>query len=82
MITLIALCLYKHSWLDDQQMLKEENYYIILDIKQSATQQEIKKQYRKMTKYYHPDQKNSPHSTDIFKKIAEAYEILNDKEKR
>ena len=64
-------------------MLK--NYYKILEISENATQEEIKKAYKKMAQKYHPDsfnRGNSPAKTreeaeEMFKKIGEAYEMLS-----
>lgn len=57
-----------------------KNYYEILEIEENAGQDEIKKQYRKLSKEYHPDV--NPSGTDKFKEIAEAYEYLGDPQKR
>lgn len=56
------------------------NYYELLQVEQSATQEKIKKSYRRLAKIHHPDGPSGDEST--FKKIAEAYEILSDDQKR
>lgn len=56
------------------------NYYETLQVEQSATQEEIKKAYRKLAKVHHPDGPSGDESK--FKKIAEAYEVLSDDGKR
>jgi molecular chaperone DnaJ len=57
-----------------------KNYYDILGIKKDANEGEIKKAYRKLSKKYHPDV--NPDGEEKFKDIAEAYDILSDKEKK
>jgi molecular chaperone DnaJ len=57
-----------------------KNYYEILGIEENSSQDEIKKQYRKLSKEYHPDV--NPNGTEKFKEIAEAYENLGDEQKR
>lgn len=59
-----------------------KDYYKILGITKSATDDEIKKAYRKLALRYHPDKNKSPNAEDKFKEVAEAYEILSDKKKR
>ena len=57
--------------------------YEILGITKTATQEEIKKAYRKLSLELHPDRNNgSDESTEKFKKISNAYETLGDEEKR
>ncbi|PAA54289.1 hypothetical protein BOX15_Mlig016115g2 [Macrostomum lignano] len=58
------------------------DYYKILGISRSATDDEIKKAYRKMALKYHPDKNKSPNAEDMFKQAAEAYEVLSDPNKR
>lgn len=48
----------------------------------SATQQEIKKAYRKKARQYHPDVNKDPGAEDIFKEMSEAYEVLSDDQKK
>ena len=57
--------------------------YKILGLKKNATDAEIKKEYRKLAKKYHPDvNQNDEVASNKFKEINEAYEVLSDKEKR
>jgi DnaJ-class molecular chaperone len=62
-----------------------ESFYDILNISKNASEEEIKKSYRKLAIKYHPDKapadKKDEHS-EKFKKISEAYGILSDSEKR
>ncbi|KMZ96302.1 hypothetical protein PVNG_02440 [Plasmodium vivax North Korean] len=59
-----------------------KDYYKILGIDNNASQEEIKKAYRKLAKQYHPDLNKSPDAEEQFKKVNEAYEVLSDPEKR
>ena len=57
-----------------------KNYYDVLGVSKTATQNEIKKAYRELCKKYHPD-KHGGDDTKI-KEINEAYSVLSDKNKR
>lgn len=59
-----------------------KDYYEILSINRNASEDEIKKAYRKLALKYHPDKNKSPEAEEKFKLIAEAYEVLSDKKKR
>lgn len=59
-----------------------KDYYKILGLQKGATEDELKKAYRKMALKYHPDKNKSPGAEEKFKEIAEAYEVLNDPKKR
>lgn len=59
-----------------------KDYYKILGISRSATEDEIKKAYRKLALKYHPDKNKTKEAEEKFKEIAEAYEVLSDKKKR
>jgi DnaJ-class molecular chaperone len=56
------------------------NYYEILGVSKDATQDDIKKAYRKLAIQYHPDK--NPDGGEKFKEIASAYDVLGDEKKR
>jgi DnaJ-class molecular chaperone len=61
----------------------DKSFYNILEIPETATSDEIKKSYRRLSMIYHPDKnKNNPDATAKFQKISEAYETLGDKDKK
>jgi len=54
------------------------DYYVILGISRSATDEQIKKAYRKKALEYHPDKNKNPDAVKLFKQITEAFETLSD----
>ncbi len=64
-------------------MAQNKDYYAVLGVSASATQDEIKKQYRKLAAKHHPDKNASDaKAAERFKEISEAYQVLGDAEKR
>jgi curved DNA-binding protein len=59
-----------------------KDYYAIMGVARDATEDEIKRAYRKLARKYHPDVSKEPHAEDRFKELGEAYEVLKDPEKR
>jgi len=59
-----------------------QNYYDLLGVDKQASEDEIKKAFRKLSLKYHPDRNSDPSATDKFKEINEAHETLTNKEKR
>lgn len=59
-----------------------KDYYCILGIEKGASDEDIKKAYRKQALKFHPDKNKSPQAEEKFKEVAEAYEVLSDPKKR
>ena len=55
-----------------------ENLYDSLGVATTATQAEIRKAYRKLAVQYHPDRNPSTEAQEVFRKITQAYGVLND----
>ena len=65
-------------------MAAKKDYYEILGVQKTATDEELKKAYRKLAKKYHPDANldNKAEAEAKFKEVNEAYEVLSDSQKR
>lgn len=63
-------------------MADKRDYYDVLGISKGASEDEIKKAYRKLAKQYHPDVNKAPDAEAKFKEINEAYEVLSDPQKK
>jgi molecular chaperone DnaJ len=63
-------------------MAVKRDYYEVLGISRDATEEEIKKAFRKLAFQYHPDRNREDGATEKFKEINEAYEVLSDADKR
>ncbi len=63
--------------------MSKRDYYEILGVSQSASEKEVKKAYKKLAMKYHPDRTAGDKSKEeTFKEVKEAYEVLNDDQKR
>lgn len=58
------------------------DYYEIMGVKRDATQDDIKRAYRRLARKYHPDVSKEAGAEEKFKEVGEAYEVLKDPEKR
>ncbi|MBN3272994.1 DJC18 protein, partial [Polyodon spathula] len=61
---------------------KCKDYYEILGVTKNATDEELKKAYRKLALKFHPDKNCAPGATEAFKAIGNSYAVLNNPEKR
>ena len=62
--------------------MAKRDYYEVLGLSKSASDDEIKKAYRKLAKKYHPDINKAKDAEEKFKEINEAYEVLSDPNKK
>ncbi len=62
--------------------MNKKDYYAILGVPKNASEEDIKKSYRKMAMKYHPDRNKEPDAEAKFKEAKEAYEILSESDKR
>jgi molecular chaperone DnaJ len=63
-------------------MPRGSDYYKVLGVDKKASQDDIKKAYRKLARRYHPDTNKETGAEERFKQISEAYDVLGDPEKR
>src|SRR5213079_3307663 len=62
---------------------EKRDYYEVLGVKRDATDEEVKRSYRKLAVKFHPDKNpDDPHAEEKFKELGEAYDVLIDPDKR
>src|SRR4029077_21007235 len=60
----------------------KRDYYEVLGVARTASDDDIKKAYRRLALQYHPDRNQAPEATERFKEATEAYQVLSDAERR
>ncbi|MBV9547501.1 MAG: DnaJ domain-containing protein, partial [Chloroflexi bacterium] len=60
----------------------KRDYYEVLGVSRTCSDDDIKKSYRRLALQYHPDRNKAPEATERFKEATEAYQILSDADKR
>jgi curved DNA-binding protein len=63
-------------------MANSADFYEVLGVPKTATQEEIQRAYRRLARTYHPDMNSDPGAEDRFKEISEAYDVLSDPDTR
>ena len=63
--------------------MKQKDYYALLGVNKRSSKEEIKQNYRRLAKKYHPDANvGSPEMEEVFKELTIAYDTLTDKDKK
>lgn len=67
---------------DEVTMSEKREYYEVLGVRRDATDEDIRRAFRRLARQYHPDVNKDPDAEARFKEVNEAYEVLSDPEKR
>jgi DnaJ-class molecular chaperone len=67
---------------DCKIVIEKKDLYEILGVKKDASEDEIRRSYKKMAVKFHPDKNNSKYAADAFKKVSHAFSVLSNKEKK
>ena len=79
----VQLLLVTNSQAQTQQAdIHSDDYYEVLGLERQCGTKEIKKAYRKLAMFWHPDKNKDSDAEANFKKVAEAYEVLRKEESR
>lgn len=78
-MAVVFCCTFKHLC---NLVMEFKDYYKALGVEKNASQEEIKRSYRKLARKLHPDVNKDSAAEALFKEIGEAYEVLKDTEKR
>lgn len=62
--------------------MNKRDYYEVLGVSKTASKEEIKKAYRKLSKQFHPDINKEANASEKFQEVKDAYEVLSDEQKR
>ena len=65
-----------------RDIISKRNYYDILGVSRSASEDDIKKSYKKLAIKFHPDKNHAPQSGEAFKKVSAAYACLTEPTKK
>lgn len=67
---------------ESKNILNKKDYYEILGLTTDASEEEIRKSYKKLAIKFHPDKNKSKYASDAFKKISHSFTVLSNKEKK
>lgn len=65
-----------------REIIGKKNYYDILSVQKNATDDDLKRSYKKLAIKFHPDKNHAPMAAEAFKKVGAAYACLTDSDKR